>query len=70
MPDVCGKLRDVGQVALLARRLRRRDADHGGDEWLVVREELELPTLLQEPEMTDGGIGGKQLPVKCGIFDL
>jgi hypothetical protein len=57
-------------VALLARRLRRRDADHGGDEWLVVCEELKLPTLQQKAKMTNGGVGGQQLSVEGRVLDL
>jgi hypothetical protein len=57
-------------VTLLAGRLRRRDADHGGDEWLVVCQESELPTLQEEPEVADGGVGGQQLSVEGRVLDL
>ncbi len=43
-PGVC-LISVVNSEMLLARRLRRRDADHGGDERFVVCEELKLPTL-------------------------
>jgi hypothetical protein len=41
-------------MALLARRLRRRDASHGGDKRFVVSHEDELPTFKQKPEVFDG----------------
>jgi hypothetical protein len=41
-------------MALLAGRLRRRNAGHGGDKRLMICEELELPTLKQETKMADG----------------
>ncbi len=42
---ICGEIRDVRKVALLVRGLRWRNADHGGDQRLVICEEPELPTL-------------------------
>jgi hypothetical protein len=41
-------------MALLAGRLRRRNAGHGGYKRLMICEELELSTLKQKTKMADG----------------
>jgi hypothetical protein len=57
-------------VSLLARRLRRRNAGHGGDQRLEISQESELPTFKQKTEVMDGEEGREELPVKRGIPGL
>jgi hypothetical protein len=57
-------------MALLAGRLRRRNAGHGGNKRLMICEELKLSTFEQETKMADGGVGGQQLSVKGRVLDL
>jgi hypothetical protein len=70
VPEVSGEFGDVCEVSLLACGLRRRNADHGGDQRFVICEELELPTLKEKPEMANGGECGQQLSVKCRVLQL
>jgi len=55
-------------MPLLAGRMRRRDAGHGGHERFVISPQLELSSLKQKAEVTDGGESGQQLSVECRVF--
>jgi hypothetical protein len=74
VPEVCPDVRSEfcykGEVALLSCRPRRRNAEHGGNQRLVVCEEMKMATFKQKPEVANGGVGGQQLSVKGGIFLL
>jgi hypothetical protein len=52
---------------LLTGRPRRRGAEQGCDQCLVVSEEAKLSPLQQESEMSDRAEGGQQLTVKGGV---
>ena len=58
------------KLVLLLGCPRFRDSVQGPQQWLVVSQQLELAALQSIPEVTDGGEGGQQLPVKSGILTL
>ncbi len=57
MAKVCSEFGNIGEVSLLAGRLRRRDAGHGGDERLSISQQLKLSTFKEEPKMPNRGEG-------------
>jgi hypothetical protein len=57
-------------MTLLPGRPGGRDSEHGRHQRFVVYEDVELPSLQQEAEVTDGGIGSKKLSVESGVSNL
>jgi len=70
VPNVGGKLRHIGKMALLSRRPRRRHAVQSGHERLVVGEDVEDSALQEEPEVPEGLEHSEQLPVEGGVAGL
>jgi hypothetical protein len=68
--DVRRELSYERKVTLLTGGPRRRNAEHGGNQWLMVCEETKLPTFKQKPEMTNGGMCSQQLSIEGGVFHL
>ena len=57
MDEITGKLRDEGKMALLPGGPRRRGAEQGMRQGLMVRENGKLSTLQEKTEIADGGVG-------------
>ena len=55
--DIAGKLRDIGEMALLLGRPRQRGADQGECKGLMVCEKSEFMGFQEKTEMTDKGVG-------------
>ena len=49
---------------------RRQGAAHGVHHRLVVSEDVEYPSLEEETEVADGGVGTQQLSVKSRVLHL
>ena len=68
--NVGGKLRHVGEVALLPGRPRRRHAVQSRHKRFMVGEDVEGSALQEKPEVTEGHEDGEQLPVEGGVAGL
>ena len=64
--DVGGELGDVGKLALLTCVPGRGDAVKGGNEMLVVGEDVETAAFKEKAEVANGGEDSEELHVEGG----
>ena len=70
VPDVCGVLRNVRELALLACGPRLGHFGHGEREGLVVNESSELMAFQQKSEVANRQPEAKELSVERTVFTL
>ena len=68
MDNITGELGDVGEMACLSGRPRRRGTEKGVGKRLMINEKGKLTCFEEETEMANGRVSCKEFTIKDGVL--